>query len=544
LTEAALALCGVEPNRYFGFTGDYWKEVKGANGIDGFVRFQPRAWKIEPEPVPIFVKHKPANGFRLFVVGDSPVVGWPHDVGGMCDWMQSRLAAMLPHRTVEVVNTANPGWHANECVDLLRECVKHKADAFVWMPGSSEWTIQNMWETRQALAMPIVAGFARVPRESRIVALLSRLTPSFALQRRYFDPETTEARRPFTEAEIAMVKTRFTAALRAGVDTARRAGAPILLCTPPRNLRTYVPVSSLHTHAAGTPARNRWDALYAEGLRSRASNPVASLAKLGEALALDDRPAKLHYELGKACEVAGDWARARRHYVTAIDNEAQPTRPQQWTLTAIRVEAQRLDVPLVDVERSFNARGVQNLAGPELLLDNVHPTLEGQRLIADWILDALEKTVPITLRRDLDVNHLTGRLGDAMDRQTRYLSGRGAALSRLPVAVERGEDDPAWKECIEASESTALLAPDDHEVRAAGALLRAARDQDPRALDAFVKALEADANVKLVYLTRQRTNQAFRRVLSQAKAPMDRMASQLTPDERNVLERRISRVPR
>lgn len=544
--EAVLGAAGVPSNRYAGIEGKYWREVLTADGIDGFQRWRPRPHKVVPEPSPAFVKVKPDNGFRLFLLGDSPLAGWPYDVGSISDWLQMRIEAMAPDRFVEVVNGANPGWHSAESADLLEECLEHAADVVVWMPGNSEFTPQSLAETRRSLSCPLERNAVQLLRRSRLVAIAALVDPAFAVERRYCDPEHAHGAKPYTDREVSAIRRRFYDALRRAHRAAHLANVVLILCTPPRNIRARSPLTSAHSFhlTQDAVALAEWNKLVEAGRARVHVDPVGALDCFERALALDDEFAALHYEMAQVLDSLGHGRRAIEHYRLAIEREVQPTRPRQWVLDEIRAASVELGCPLVDIERSFNLRGKLGLAGNELLLDNVHPTLEGQRVMADLVLEAIERSGRVSLDRSLDVCEWKGRFAEAVSRQNLYLTKRACTLELFQAAVLRPPGDATWSECMGVSDEVLHLAPEDHEVRAAAALLRAARSAGREGLAELLRALDSDVNVKLSTLVEHRTSPDYRRVLELANAPIADIEARLSYEVRGVFERRLERAKR
>jgi len=52
-----------------------------------------------------FLKEKPANGYRIFVLGESTIQGFPYDANvAFTRILQRRLQNIFPNRIIEVVN--------------------------------------------------------------------------------------------------------------------------------------------------------------------------------------------------------------------------------------------------------------------------------------------------------------------------------------------------------------------------------------------------------------------------------------------------------
>jgi tetratricopeptide (TPR) repeat protein len=547
LLEFALGAAGAPAARYAGILGNYWAPYSEPGKPAGFVRSHPRIYKIAPEPKPLFLREKPPNGFRMFCLGDSPVVGWPYDVGGFTDWLQSRLGAMLPERCVEVVNAANPGWHANETRELLRECLEHDADLILWMPGNSEWTPMNLARIHEESAWAPVAFLQDQLSRTRLVALLGRLDEAFRVERRFMADVTDRGTRFYDDDEARRVRARFVEAVRGGVGDARRAGVAVLLCTPPRNLRDCKPMCSYFASSVvGQPKiRTQWERIYEDGahnLQSRGA--AAAVPMLEEAAKIDPTPSKLQFSLGRAYQALGDTRRAREAYLNAAEREPQPTRPQQWTLDAIRSIARETSTPLVDAEARFNERSPLGLAGAELLLDNAHPNMDGQRLIGSLAIDAIRDAKIVPLRIDLDVSGLTGQRGRDLTNQQNYNNWRGLCTDRFDNALADGPKSATWRETHEAGTQLLALVPEDYEIVAIVAVLDALAGKAKTARAPFEKAMGANVNVRITHLTRYHTHETYKKLIDGWGFPMATFEASLNPAEKEILRNRIARQRR
>jgi hypothetical protein len=72
--------------------------------------------------IDMFLKKKPANGFRIFVLGSSNVVGFPYDHNLMFSRiLEHRLQDIYPDKHIEVLNTAITTVNSFTLLDYIDE---------------------------------------------------------------------------------------------------------------------------------------------------------------------------------------------------------------------------------------------------------------------------------------------------------------------------------------------------------------------------------------------------------------------------------------
>ena len=87
-----------------------------------------------------FLAEKPANGLRVFVVGESSAAGYPYPPAyAFGAWLERRLQADLPDLSVEVVNAAVAGYSSRRALVALREVAGYQPDVVIVYSGHNEW---------------------------------------------------------------------------------------------------------------------------------------------------------------------------------------------------------------------------------------------------------------------------------------------------------------------------------------------------------------------------------------------------------------------
>jgi hypothetical protein len=296
VAELALAIVGVRVPRYVSVTAeaDYWIPYVAPGKDPGFQRSIPRPWKDYPEELPLFVKNKPANGFRVFSLGESSVQGAPYEIGSFSDWLRIRLRAMMPDRLVEVVNAGNGGWYSREIYQLARECLDHGPDLLVVMMGHNEMAPQNFNDVARRASHPMLADVGDWVAGFRMAYLLGRLLPQRGEAARITanDRKITEEKPGCTDAEFAVLQSRYRDALEGIVVAAKKARVPVLLRTMPRNLRACPSSSYFSETVRSQPAlRAAWEQHFRAGCDALEKGSLqAALASFSAAQEIDASP--------------------------------------------------------------------------------------------------------------------------------------------------------------------------------------------------------------------------------------------------------------
>src|SRR3569623_1407509 len=83
-------------------------------------------------PYELFANQKPANGYRIFVMGESTTAGWPYPNNEVFSRiLNQRLADAFPDKYIEVVNVAISAVNSYTLLDFMDEVLAQKPDAII-----------------------------------------------------------------------------------------------------------------------------------------------------------------------------------------------------------------------------------------------------------------------------------------------------------------------------------------------------------------------------------------------------------------------------
>ncbi|MCC6928865.1 MAG: hypothetical protein IT359_07730 [Gemmatimonadaceae bacterium] len=327
-------------------------------------RYFPTASAAPAPPAEFFARDKPANGFRLFVMGESTTAGFPYPRNGTFSrLLRDALHDVLPADSVEVINLGIAATNSVTLRDLAGEVAAQRPDAVLIYAGHNEYYGVMGAASRSGGGAPWLARASLAIQRFRLGMALRRLlsrggaaaadsAPSFmeVLAR---DREVPEG-----SPTYARGREQFADNLAAVLSTFRAAGIPVFVGSLASNVRDQAPFAS--------PANGAADSAYRAG----------------------------HEALER-----GDSAAARTALPRARDLDVVRFRaPGAFTAT-VQSAARAGGATYVPVaERFEQASG--GLPGGGLFLEHVHPTRAGVTLLARAFFEALDSASFLGHRAD------------------------------------------------------------------------------------------------------------------------------------------------
>ena len=115
-----------------------YEEFMMVNPIIGKKYFQ--KFEYTSPPNDIFYAKKPANSFRIFVMGSSTVYGFPYDRNLMFSRiLHKELEDKYPDKKIEVINTAITAINSFTLLDYVDEILDYEPDAILMYAGHNEF---------------------------------------------------------------------------------------------------------------------------------------------------------------------------------------------------------------------------------------------------------------------------------------------------------------------------------------------------------------------------------------------------------------------
>ncbi len=398
-----------------------------------------------------FRARKPDDEFRIFCLGGSTVQGRPFAIEtSFTTWLEIGLRAAAPDRRWEVVNCGGVSYASYRLVPILEEVLRYSPDLVVIYTGHNEFLEDRTYAHVKNLPEAVRAPYGLLAR-SRLFTLLRtgwlRLTGPPA--------EPVDEARPVLPEEVnALLDHRggleayhrdeerrrgvvehFRFNLRRIVESAAAENVEVVLIDPVCNLRDCPPFKSEHRRGLSEEDVARIDELRTSSARMVAGNRYdgrrEAVTLIERAISIDSEHAALWFDLGRCREVIGNTAGAREAYRRAKELDVCPLRILDEMRAAIVETGAAFGVPVVDVHALIEARSEKGIPGGDWLIDHVHPSIRGHKLIAAALEDELVRQGIVSRAEGWQERRDTARVAHEQTLDAHYFATGETRLNNL-----------------------------------------------------------------------------------------------------------------
>jgi len=310
-----------------------------------------------------FAAAKPANGFRVFAMGESTTAGFPYPRNvEFSRLLRDALRDVLPDDSVEVINLGIPATNSFALLDQADEVIAQHPDAIVLYVGHNEFYGALGVGSTQRLGGGVLVRPILALQRLRTVMLLRTATVWLRKKvTRAGGPAPDEASFmeslagnksiPLASAEYRHGVQQFETNLSDLLGRFQRAAVPVFVASQTWNLRDQPPLAADDNGRAGGA-----DSAFARArtfLSARDSNAAAA-----------------------------DFRKARDLDVLRF------RAPGDFNEVIRRVAAAK-GATYVPMDERFSAASPFGITGHELFLEHIHPTRHGYALMGEVFFDAM-----------------------------------------------------------------------------------------------------------------------------------------------------------
>ena len=363
-----------------------------------------------------FKAEKAPGAFRLIVQGASSAAGFPYGLGAsLAGMLEQRLRRAYPQREIEVISTAMAAVNTYALADFAAEILAENPDAIVIYIGHNEYLgILGVGSTLRFASSPWVTRALLSVRELRLFqALHSVLTPAIPRSGTLTADDTLmatvagEHSIPIDSALYERGIDQYRHNLSRLLERYADAGVPVFIGTIASNERDQPPFS-------GQAARDA-------------------------------------FELAKRQQGQGQWLQARATYQRAKDLDELRFRAPEVFNDVVRHEAARTGAAVVDAQSALALHSANGIIGADLMLEHVHPNLDGYFWLADTYFNALLASAllgapqvsvdELTARAEIPVSAIDRWLGEykVMRIRNAWPFRERSVPTELPPAASEGE---------------------------------------------------------------------------------------------------------
>jgi Flp pilus assembly protein TadD len=395
-----------------------------------------------------FPARKAERTTRIFCIGGSTTYGRPYnDLTSFCGWLRQFLPAVDPSRRWEVINAGGISYASYRAARLMEELAEYEPDLFIVYSGHNEFlesrTYNKLLKVPEFVrSLGVLASHMRLysvlydiitKREAVLTTEVKPLLDNSAgLEYYHRDDEMRDA-----------ILNDYESSLLRMTNIGERAGAKMILITPASNIRNFSPFKTEHDPSLSDVDVKRVDTLK-RMVKSAIDEEdhVRAVAVAKEALALDDRDADLLYLYARALLALNRIDEARSLFTQARDEDICPLRALTPVSAIVSDVAQIKNTGFIDFDRMVNEQSPNGIPGSELFLDHVHPTIEGNRLLALAIVEEMEQegmVSPVTTWNEALITEISEKLVNSLDEKEHAVALRN--LSK--VLAWAGKEDEA-----------------------------------------------------------------------------------------------------
>lgn len=319
-------------------------------------------------PAEPFLTEKPANGFRMFVMGESSAAGYPYGFNGIFGRVvEDVLQDVMPDKEVEVITVAMSAINTYTLFDQVDELLAESPDAILIYTGHNEFYGALGAGSNESLGSfpAFVRFYLKIQNIKTFLFLRDQIT-SFSKWIASSMVSTGEQRTETLMQQVVrdqsitldspvydLGKRQFSSNMDEILSKFESAGVPVFLGSLASNLKDQTPFESVETE----------------------NHP----------------PAERVYQEAKVLYAAGDLEFAYEKFNYARDLDALKFRATSEFNDIIKDLAGRPNVYYVPVEERLIDKSDNGIIGFDLMLEHLHPNQKGYFHIGMAFVDAFRQ---------------------------------------------------------------------------------------------------------------------------------------------------------
>ncbi len=338
-----------------------------------------------------FKPKKSPGTYRIFCLGGSAAAGWPHPANErFSTYLDTCLKKIYPGKRIEIINCSAHGFASYRVREVFHQLIPFEPDAVIVWSGNNEFL-----EDQRFKSSKIQVVVDTVAKKIRIVPLIKN-----ALPKRKLDGSQIQVAGSFWKkaqqqslelcidpALALKVREVYKQSILDITTEAAQNKIKLLLFTVPVNLRDWQPnVSYCSLKNQDSIA---WAKSYNMGRNALNNNDYkATNAYFKDAVSKEPKHSMSHFLLARSFEMMNDTAVALQHYILAKDLDYNPFRAiTDFNQSLKKIARNDQNVTLFDAEKLFRKYGHRGIPGFDLFLDYVHPTRDGNLILASELGD-------------------------------------------------------------------------------------------------------------------------------------------------------------
>ena len=361
-----------------------------------------------------FKAKKSPGTYRIFCLGGSAAAGWPHPANErFSTYLDTCLRKIYPDKRIEIINCSAHGFASYRVRAVFHQLIPFEPDAVIVWSGNNEFLEDQRFKSSK------FQGFVdALAKKIRIVQLAKNALPKQKLDGNqiqvagsFWKKAQQQSLELCSDPALALkVRQVYKQSMLDITTEAAQNKIKVLLFTVPVNLHDWRPnVSYCSLKNQDSIA---WVKSYNLGRNALNNNDNKSAnAYLKDAISKEPLHAMTHFLFARSFEMENDTVPALLHYVLAKDLDYNPFRAiTDFNESLRKIAANDQNVKLFDAEKLFQRYGYHGIPGFDLFLDYVHPTRNGNLILAYELGDFIrQKNLPGLGNSEIKVDTATLR---------------------------------------------------------------------------------------------------------------------------------------
>ena len=351
-----------------------------------------------------FSATKLPNEYRIFVFGGSTVKGRPFSIPtSFTTFMEIGLNRIASDVKWEVVNCGGISYASYRVLPIVKECIRYQPDLYIVCCGHNEFLE--------------CISYADVKDQGILTQSYSWLDQlnSFHLAQTAMEGVGIGASKPKAEATSSLseevdaildhqggleaycraalnsdaINSAFGNNLKQMIAIAESAGVPIMLVSPPSNLRDCPPFKSEFSESTSPANRDSITDKLNRAFELLPTDSSASIQLLKSATEDDPKFAISWYQLGRALVQANRLEEALIAFKRAQDEDVCPLRMTSALRDTLSLIADGYKIPLLNADKLLSSRSRNGIPGNAVLVDHVHPSFGSHQNIAVALIEMM-----------------------------------------------------------------------------------------------------------------------------------------------------------
>jgi tetratricopeptide (TPR) repeat protein len=348
----------------------------------------------------LFKKVKDKNTCRIFVLGESTTIGYPYfHNGSFHRWLQYRLMRTFPDRNFEIINLSMTAVNSYTVSGFAKELVNYEPDAVLIYCGQNEYYgAMGVGSTNTFSGSPAAIHLLLELRQLRLTQLLSSLRKKItglfgngnANAGTLMQQMAGDQRIAYGSKLYYRGIDQFRSNMEEALHLFNQHHIPVFVSNLVSNEKGLQPFVSIGTDSLRSPG---FDKYYRLGMSAMGRNErPAAYGFFREANRDYGGHALCNYYMAQLSYEQGDYRQAEACFSKALDLDGLRFRaPSQLNVVITQLCNKYPNAHLVDTRAEFEFHSDHHIIGSELILEHVHPNLEGYALMSDAFYEALKK---------------------------------------------------------------------------------------------------------------------------------------------------------